>query len=44
METLELLARYDSVLEEHLEKVRHKKEGSRLTQYLSPLRSVAKEC
>ena len=49
--TLELLEYYDPILNEHLEKVREKKkEGSRLTHYLSPecrmnsLCSVAKEC
>lgn len=34
--TLELLAHYDPILHEHLEKVREKKAASRLTHYLSP--------
>lgn len=34
--TLELLGRYDPVLEEHLQKLRQKKEGQRITHYLSP--------
>uniref|UniRef100_A0A3B1IJ48 TTF-type domain-containing protein n=1 Tax=Astyanax mexicanus TaxID=7994 RepID=A0A3B1IJ48_ASTMX len=34
--TLELLAHYDPFIHEHLEKVKQKKKGSRLTHYLSP--------